>query len=330
MSKILFIIKKRNTSYGISFGLKNSAEFVANSLIENGHEAKVVQVFDNSNIDKEVHDYKPTHVIIEALWVVPAKIRELLKLHKKVKWTVRIHSKTPFLSNEGIAFPWIKEYNLILEEFSNFKISSNNFEFNQDLSKVIGNESIYLPNIYLPTKRIKKVRKEDDVIKIGCFGSIRPMKNHLEQAIAAIIFAESQCKKLEFHVNSGLLEQRGEEVLKNLRGLFAINGHDLVEHEWMPHNDFVELVKTMDMGMQVSLSESFNIVTADFVANNIPMVVSTDVSWMPWNTRAVPTDTKDIVTSLKSAWLFPKLTWFNYRALVNHNKKAIKAWEVYV
>ena len=101
--RVLFICKIRSNFYGPSFGLINSCRFIANALEANGVEAKVVPVVDNSDIDREVHKFKPTHVFIEALWVVPSKFEELIPLHPKKKWFVRIHSKVPFLANEGMA-----------------------------------------------------------------------------------------------------------------------------------------------------------------------------------------------------------------------------------
>ena len=109
--KVLFIIKERKV-YGtktVSYGLVNSCEFVANALHKCGIRAKVVQVIDNNGIDKEVHEYKPTHCFIEALWVTPSKFEILAKLHPKVKWNVRIHSMIPFLVSEGMSFEWINE-----------------------------------------------------------------------------------------------------------------------------------------------------------------------------------------------------------------------------
>ena len=71
--KILFIIKKR-ISYNnkvVSFGLINSSKFVCEAINKlKNIEAKVVDVVDNNCIDREVSQYKPDIVIIEALWVV--------------------------------------------------------------------------------------------------------------------------------------------------------------------------------------------------------------------------------------------------------------------
>ena len=99
--KILFILKQRLDSYGgTSVGLINSAIFVCNTLISHGVEAKVVIVKDANDIDREVMKFKPSHVILEAIWVPPYKMVELLSInrYKKVQWIIRIHSKTSLLS----------------------------------------------------------------------------------------------------------------------------------------------------------------------------------------------------------------------------------------
>lgn len=121
MVKILFILKQRQMtydehcnasqySYGLSTGLKNSVTFVVNMLNRAGIESKLETAVDNNCIDRMVKAYKPTHVVIEAYWVVPEKFDILQKLHPKVKWIIRNHSEMPFLSNEGSAIGWTLEY----------------------------------------------------------------------------------------------------------------------------------------------------------------------------------------------------------------------------
>src|SRR5277367_14241 len=99
---ILFLLKKRS-QYG-SYGLINSCRFIVHALKEHGIKAEHETVTDANEIDKVVTELRPSIVIIEALWVTPVKLEELVKLHSKVKWIVRIHSHTPFLASEGIAF----------------------------------------------------------------------------------------------------------------------------------------------------------------------------------------------------------------------------------
>jgi len=330
MSRVLFICKRRNNSYGISYGLINSARFVAKALKQNGISSKVVDVIDNNSIDREVHKYRPTHVIIEALWVVPRKFHELLCKYPRIKWTVRVHSKASFIANEGIAFDWILLYKEIERQYNNFKVSANNTQFTKELIHILKFECLYLPNIYSASPLCGlhyEYQKRKDV-NIGCFGSIRPMKNHLQQAIAAIMYADRERKILKFHINSDRTEQKGDQPLKNLRALFSGTRHFLIEHPWLNHRNFLKLVVKMDLGMQVSLSESFNIVTGDFVNNNIPIITTNELHWMNPLYYANPTSSESIINALSRAQSLSRfnLQYLNKIGLRMHNKKAIGIW----
>jgi hypothetical protein len=317
MSKILFICKKHyvygsqyNHGYGIFNGLFNSASFVANFLNDEGHEAKVAKAIDGNCVDRLVTEFDPDIVIIEALWVTPEKMHEILNIrrHQRRRWIIRIHSKIPFLANEGIAFSWLWGYRHIAKKHSNFFIAPNSPEATDDLTEALDLRTIYLPNIYCPKpSSIEPVPPHDkNIIDIGCFGAIRPMKNNLNQAIAAVRFANEKGKKLRFHVNAGRTEQRGDQILKNLQGFF--NGqkrHVLVEHAWLNYDNFIQLVCTMDMGMQVSFSETFNIVAADFVSHDLPLVGSTEIPWLPKMFCADPNSTTNMAERLNFAWTYP-------------------------
>jgi hypothetical protein len=332
-ARVLFICKQRMTSYKNSVGLINSALFVARKLIELGAEAKVVSVVDNNCIDREVYNYKPTHVIIEALWVVPEKFHVLLPRYPKVTWIVRIHSKPAFISNEGIAFEWLLGYrDNIIKNYNNFYVSSNCPNFTRDLNYILDMGCIFTPNIYDPSY-IEDVDlpgkvSHPGIIDVGSFGAIRPMKNTLIQGMSAILYADQKDIKLRFHVNAGRVEQNGESALRNLEALFRGTGrHELVKHEWLSHEDFLLLASTMDLGMQVSFSETFNIVTADMVALGIPVVVSDEIEWVYPFFHAIPQSTDDIVQTMKSAMFFGRVgAWLNYRRLDSYSKDATRQW----
>ena len=329
-TRVLFLCKNRG--YGPSFGLSLSARFVSEALRSVGIHSKVATVVDGNAVDKEVHDYKPTHVIIEALWVTPEKLEELVRLHPKVNWVVRIHSEIPFISNEGIAFDWMFKY----QNIRNVSVSSNSDKMNEDLRE-LKIRSVYLPNIYFPAFRHDYT---DDIISdcsesinVGCFGAIRPLKNQLDQAAAAIVFANNKNIKLRFHINSSRVEQDGSGALKNMRSLFKnSHPHRLIEHEWMKHDDFVRLVRSMDLGMQVSFSETFNIVTADFVDNGVPIVVSNEVSWMPFWTKADTNDINDIASVMAKCYRWRRfgLQKINRLFLVIYNHRSLRDWLKYL
>jgi hypothetical protein len=343
-TRVLFICKKRAKFYGPSFGLINSCKFIVNALRDEGIEAKVVVVNDNNDIDAEVHSYNPTHVFIEALWVVPEKFNELLPLYPDIKWFVRIHSKIPFLANEGIAMKWMREYDKISRLNSNFYLSSNSTEVCNSFNRAYDMQVLYYPNIYHPHSDdddiIDNNNKEDikqkpptppdpiSPINIGCFGAIRPFKNQLNQAFAAITFGFQKERPINFHINFDRCEQGGDSVLKNLKYAFKDMPHTLIYHPWLPHNIFVELVKTMDLGLQVSYSETFDIVAGDFAWNNIPVVGSPEVFWLDKKYIADPNSMEDVVSKLTCAYdgIKSNKQKVNRKKLENYNEDATDIW----
>lgn len=351
--KILFLLKKNLDSAGYSqegkcSGLYNSATLLAEELREEyGLKTRVQTVQDGNSVDKELHFYKPNICIIEAIWVTPEKIRELIRIHTKVVFVVRIHSEIPFLSSEGIAIEWIKAYALIPRT-----IVALNSEDTFNTFKAIGQfpRLNYLPNVYddivIPDLNLsryvrdlisynfrdkKVITLDKKIIDIGCFGAIRPIKNQLIQAFAAIELATKYNIKLNFHINGTRTEQGGEAILKNLRNLFAGTPHSLVEHPWLDRSLFLLLASQMDVGMQVSFNESFNIVAADFVSLGVPVVVSNAIKWMPKALQVSPVDTEEMVRKLEQAFVYSYLfKYLQYYKLDEYNKKAIIEWEKFL
>ena len=332
--KILFILKKReffneeeNSYIEMQSGLYNSASFVNDMLNESGLESKISVVSDNNCIDKEVSDFKPTHVIVEALWVVPAKFSVLCKLHPNVNWIIRLHSEIPFLANEGMAFDWLGDY----ASYKNITIAANAPRAYKEISyfiqkklninkEQIEKKVIYFPNYYPKVKLFKNEKIKTNEINIGCFGAIRPLKNHLNQAIAAIMFADKIGKKLIFHINSGRVEMKGEPILRNLQSLFLhleSTGHEMKIHDWLPRQSFLSICGSMDIGMQCSISETFNIVAADLIKENVPIVGSKEIPWLNRFFGANPTKVKTIYCKLLLAYYLSKVNIVTNQIFLN-------------
>ena len=339
MKRILFLAKKGQKysgsyGYGSSSGLLNSATFVVDMLNNCGVEAKFVHVVDNNDIDREVAQYEPDVVVIEALWVVPQKFDVLTRLHPFVQWVVRIHSEVPFLAQEGMAMQWLFEY---LEK-TNVCVAFNSLRTMHDFMRVswsyspIGNfvesdKILYLPNYFPEAVQPESSPKLESELNVGCFGAIRPLKNQLLQAMSAIRYADLEHKALYFHMNTTRVEG-GEEVLKNIRSLFDNSPHSLVEHEWHKHHKFQHLLAHMDLAMCVSLSETFCIVAADAVSLKVPLVCSPEVPWSSRISQADPTNMDSILDAMYRVLRHDKLSgWLNKRGLKESNSRSVKVWE---
>jgi hypothetical protein len=343
--KALFILKRRQdystdlanfTNYTVATGMYNSSKFVVDMLNENGVDAKIAVVIDNNCIDREVTQYKPTHVFIEGIWVVPEKFIVLKRLHPNVEWVIRCHSEIPFLSHEGNAINWVLEY---LK--NGVKVSCNSPRVNRELRLIalaklgakfdIESKMPLLPNYYPVPEEFGGRPYVKGVINIGCFGAIRPMKNHLMQALAAIEFAEKNRYHLRFHINAGRIESNGNNGLKNLKSLFShLPQYELIEHSWTTHELFLKTVNVMDICLQVSFSETFNIVTADAVVQGVPVIVSDEISWVcpPY---ANPNDSSSIVDAMSDVWVNRRYyTKRNLERLRNFSQKSSQLWIEYI
>lgn len=217
MIKTLFLLKQRtdycsniysdyceygeysNSGTMIGYGLYNSAINIVNMLISNGILAETQFVIDGNYIDAVVHQKRPDFVFLEAIWCPPYKFDQLVPLHPYVTWVVRIHSETPFIANEGIAYQFLFEYLTKPNVYLAFNSQNIYEEFLELVSPELKHRILYLPNYYegkIATTRA--IAPEPNTINIGCFGAIRPMKNHLIQGVASILYANKSQKMLNF------------------------------------------------------------------------------------------------------------------------------------
>jgi hypothetical protein len=310
-----------------------------NEMLNGSGIDSVIEVaIDNNDIDRLVKQHNPTHVIIEALWVVPSKFSVLTRLHPDVKWIIRLHSEMPFMAGEGMAMDWVAEY----FNFNNIVIATNAPRMLSEIraylqakhpNKNVEDKIIYLPNYYPQEYKTKEYNADKYWVDVACFGAVRPLKNHMLQAVAALKFARKMKKQLRFHINVGRIEMKGDPALNNLRGFFqhlADQGHQLIGHEWTPREEFLELCGTMDIGMQCNFSETFNIVSADLISQGVPVVGSYEIPWATQLFNARPAESDEISTAMTRTHLFPSVNvWLNQRNLTKYTNKTREMWVKY-
>lgn len=346
-AKVQFILKRRedfnpikHNAKGLSTGLYNSASFMDQMLNDAGIESRLDVAIDNNCIDRLVTSYRPTHVIIEALWVVPQKFYILTRLHPKVKWIIRLHSEMPFMAGEGMAMDWLGDYMTFPELYIGVNAPRMLKEVRLFLKTVrrltdeeINERVIYMPNFYPQEYVTKPFDRNKYWVDVACFGAIRPLKNHLTQAVAALKFAKRLGKQLRFHINSGRIEMQGQPALNNLRGFFQHlydEGHQLIGHEWRPREEFLELCSTMDIGMQCNFSETFNIVSADLISQGVPIVGSSEIPWSRQLFNARPANSDEIANRLLRTYYLPQLNvWAHQKSLTKYTTDTRKIWIKY-
>jgi hypothetical protein len=306
-------------------------------LNDMGVESAMEVAIDNNCIDRLVTKHKPTHCIIEALWVVPEKFAVLTRLHPGVKWIIRLHSEMPFMAGEGMAMDWLGDYVTypqitigvnaprMLDEVRTYLSVTQGWDGRQAIDRII-----YMPNYYPKDYQKKNYDANKYWIDIACFGAVRPLKNHMVQALAALKFARKMNKQLRFHINVGRIEMKGDPVLNNLRGFFqhlSGQGHQMVGHEWVPREAFLELCASMDLGLQCNFSETFNIVSADLISQGVPIVGSYEIPWATSLFNARPAESDEICDALIRTHHHPQLNvWLNQRKLDKYTNETKNIW----
>ena len=150
------------------------------------------------------------------------------------------------------------------------------------------------------------------------------------QAIAAVRFANEIGKKLNFHVNVSRVEMNGEPVMSNLRSLFQHlypKGHRLVLNIWTPRDEFLGLCGKMDIGLQVSFSETFNIVGADIIGEGVPLVGSIEIPWFDPTYAARAQYSDEIYNAIMLAHTDPQGNVLsNQQKLTDYTNKTCAVW----
>jgi glycosyltransferase involved in cell wall biosynthesis len=311
-------------------GLYNSAKFVVEMLNKENVSATLIQVFDSDSIDAAIKKYKPTIVVLEALWVEPKNLKYLQYLNPQVRFLIRIHSESAFLVQEVIAESWIKQYlqmgiSVGFNSYRTAQIMSNLYPdgsvlFSPDYFRVTKEPAPRIPNIDVTTS-----------IDIGCFGALRLLKNQLNQGIAAIQFGREVHRPINFHINTSFHgDTSGVAILANLRALFDGEDATLVEHPWHTEEEFTAILSSMDVVTQVSLSETFNLVAAEATNLRIPVVVSSEISWAGEESKAHPTSVKDITSKIAEAIENESLVHDNIHGLRKYGKISKQIWLEFV
>lgn len=324
MSKLM-LVDKINHRFKQMTGNSNQASGLTVCLEHIKKSLKGVVRIEVDNVDHiayGIQKFKPKIVLVQSIWMSEEQMNDLRRRYPKTRFYTHIHSSPAFFAVEGYGFQRIMEAHR-----AGFGIVTNS----KGLHEIIKG-SVLLPNLYA-SDMWDRLPKDNSTLDIACLGSLRPFKNQVIQAAAAIKYAESKGKKLRFYVNMGRNEG-GAEIKMSLMGLFSLykeGGHQLISVPWKTHEEVIQFLRTMDLGMQVSMTESFNLVAADYVAAGIPLIVSEQIDWVYWSCRAHLDDTASIVSTIERVLEHGDgLANLNRRLLGVHNEGARKAWEAFI
>ena len=250
----------------------------------------------NSHRDRKV---PISHVIISAPWIPTVELSQLVHTHTEIEWTVCSHSNVGFLQADPRGIEYLRQDGSLAEAAVNFSLATNSKRLQTWWNQAYHQAMRLIPNLYDVDDHFPHHRPwtPGTLLKIGSFGAIRPLKNQITAAGAAVEIANRLRAECEFWINSGRTEGNGIWATAAVKSILAgLPNIRLREAPWQAWPSFRDLVRSMHLLIQTSYTESFNMVTADGVSDGIPSVTSDAIDWVPLSWQA-PVDDVNAVAS---------------------------------
>jgi|SRR5579872_182624 len=274
-----------------------------------------------------------THVVVSAPWIPTHDLQSLIAEYPNVSFAVNCHSNVGFLQADASGVRLIREAMEIERGTWNFHVAGNSRKFCRWVTSTYQTPCSYLPNLYYidHTAAIRRPLFRSGTLRIGAFGATRPLKNFMSACGAAIEIANSLKTDLEIWMSVGRAEGGGGTILSAANAMLTgLPNVRLVESGWQSWPKFRAIVRHMHLLMQPSYTESFNMVTADGVAEGIPSVVSDAITWAPDHWKASIDDVADIARVGRQLLSDLHATEDGLKALEAHNLTGLHAWRHYL
>lgn len=273
-----------------------------------------------------------SHVVVSAPWIPTADLARLTAEHSETKFAVNCHSNLGFLQADPGAMRLVRE-GLELQRCTwNFQVAANSERLANWVGDTYGNCCTHLPNLYHLDRLSGPDRTlfSGGTLRIGAFGATRPLKNFLTAAGAALEIASQMRVDLEFWMSSGRNEGAGPLVNAIQQMTTGLPHVRVVENGWQTWPQFRQTVRHMHLLLQPSYTETFNVVTADGIAEGVPSVVSHAIEWAPNNWKAQVDDVHEIAMVGQKLIGDKQASRRGLKALENYNQQAMKIWQAFL
>lgn len=269
-----------------------------------------------------------THVVISAPWLPSADLQDIAIMNPHITFACASHSNISFLAADPGAFHLVKDYMLVERATPNFHVAGNSARLAKWVTRVHATPCWTIPNLYYLDGSITPSRPafDGDTLRIGCFGATRILKNILTAGAAALDIASSLRVNLEFWVSGGR-EEGAQGTLAALTEMFAsLRWARVCKQQWQEWAAFRGTVRDMHLMLQPSFTETFNVVTADGIAEGVASVVSTAIYWAPKDWQADSDDATAIAQVGRRLLADPNAPGDGLSALTAYNTAAFTEW----
>ncbi len=331
-SRVILAYKNFAANRNIShIGLGVAAMNTSKTLRKNKIAAEVWPI-RNANDLRSRLDGTISHVVVSAPWIPTLEWQAITAEFPSIQFAVNCHSNVAFLQADRNGVRLVREGMEVERGTWNFHIAGNSRKFCSWVSEAYLAPCAYLPNLYYleSDQPSHHPLYQGGTLRIGVFGATRPLKNFMSAAGAALEIATRLRTDLEVWVSSGRNEG-GSGIMEAVRAMLnGIPNVKLKESGWQSWANFRNTVRHMHLLMQPSYTESFNMVTADGVAEGVPSVVSDAIDWAPEHWKASADNVGDIARVGRMLLADPFASKDGIQALIKHNEDGLRSWLKYL
>jgi hypothetical protein len=314
-------------------GLGVAAINTAKTLHKSGIKAEVWPVVDGNDLRKRLNlalaaGRTISHVVVSAPWIPVTGMRQLTDIFSDLRFAMNCHSNVGFLQADPKGVEVFRQCMDLQQGTHNFHVSGNSYKFSEWTKAAYGTDCLWLPNLYHLDEVKVRPLWHGGTLRVGIFGATRPLKNMVSAVGAALEMSYSLKAETQIWLNTGRAEGGGLTVLNAAKALVRnIPQVSLVEAGWASWPEFRKTVGHMHVLLSPSYTESFNMVTADGVAEGVPSVVSDAIDWAPKHWKAESDDVLDIAKTGRCLIFDRTAAYDGHKALTQHNTLGIAAWK---
>jgi glycosyltransferase involved in cell wall biosynthesis len=275
------------------------------------------------------HHVPLSHLVISAPWIPTSDLAVLASQNPDLEIAVVSHSNIGFLQADPRAIELLRQGAELAQGCPNFHIGCNSQRFQTWWQATYGTAMTLLPNMYPMGPARARPMWQRGTLRMGCFCAIRPYKNVLTAAAAALEVGQRlRVTDLEFWISGGRREGGGQTIFAAIQQMYLnVPRAAVVERNWQSWPQFLATVGSMDLLLQPSYTEGFNMVTADGIAQGVASVVSDAIAWAPRNWQAATDDACDIANKAVGLLHDPTAVQEGVTALNAHNASALILWK---
>ncbi len=344
-ARVAMVYKNLAAAKGVShIGLGVAALNTVRSLRADGYWADVVPANTADDIHEHLaisradatnwSEHPISHVVISAPWVATADLQKLLFDWPDVHFSVVSHSNVGFLQADPGGIQRLREGLDLSLAHHNFTVAGNCEKFATAFSSMYGRDVAWLPNLYdVSTIRAVGQRvpwQPGAPLRIGVFGAVRPLKNMLTAAAACAELATSLRADVEVWTNAGRNEG-GATVPDAIRQLLQNLPHVTVKQAgWATWPAFRSTVARMNVLINASYTESFNMVTADGIAEGVASAVGEAIDWVPRDWVANADDVSDVARVARRLVTDVRAVDEGQAALRSYVSRGLATWRTFL